>query len=117
MRPISAQMMMKIEDRADQEGRGSVWRACLAVGRSCDHAGLEGMVMEMAIGYCNGLGATNLNHLERLCAENLPGAKGEFREALVALKNAVEMAPKNTKRRAVDNRQELWVRLDRLLDQ
>lgn len=108
--------MMEIEDRADRDGKGSVWRACLAVSRCDESTTLGDVVMQIAISYCNG-DNTALKQLGRIYADNLQGAHGEFKEALKALKNAIDMAPNKSQHLAIDDRQELWVRLERLLDQ
>jgi hypothetical protein len=113
MKSQNPRMFENIEQQADAKGRGSIWRACLAIQRSAENKALGDLAVELAYGYCAGKNS-NLNHLKTIVKDHLEGSKGEFHEALIALKNAVDLAPKkkNTK---VDARQELWLRLNRLI--
>ena len=90
MRIRNAVMIYQIEDKADKVGRGSVWRACLAIQRSCENEALGDLVSELAYGYCMGRDS-NLNHLKQICADN-KDSDGEFRQAIVALENAIDIA-------------------------
>jgi hypothetical protein len=101
-----------IEEQADAEGRGSIWRACLAVQRSAENKALGNLTIELGYGYCSGKNS-NINHLKTIVKDHLEGSKEEFHEALVALKNAIDLVPK--KNAKVDARQELWLRLNRLI--
>jgi hypothetical protein len=107
--------MGQIEERADKQDRGSVWRACLAIQRSCENDALGKLVVELGYGYC--MGRDTLKHLKGICDDHLHDSKGEFHQAVQALQNAVEMAPKEKKviRSNVDQREGLWFRLDRLV--
>lgn len=105
-------MFEHIEEQADQQGRGSIWRACLAIQRSSSNKALGDLAVELAYGYCAGKNS-NLEHLRDIVQDHLQDSDGEFYEAMVALKNAIELAPKK-KRAKIDARQELWLRLERL---
>ena len=109
----NAIMMGQVEDRADKEDRGSVWRACLAIQRSCENEALGKLVTELGYGYCGG--RNTLKHLQRVCDDHLNSSDGEFHQALLALENAIEMAPKKVIQSNVDQREGLWFRLDRLV--
>jgi len=115
MKITNAVMMGQIEDRADQEERGSVWRACLAIQRSCENEALGDLITELGYGYC--MGRNTLDHLREICSDQLPGSRDEFQQALIALKNAVEMAPKENRiiQSNISQREGLWLRLDRLV--
>jgi hypothetical protein len=84
----------------------------LAIQRSTDNKALGDLVIELGYGYCSGK-HSNLNHLKTIVKDHLEGSKGEFHEALMALKNAVDLAPKKASAK-VDARQDLWLRLERL---
>lgn len=115
MRILNASTMGQIEERADEMGKGSVWRACLAIQRSCGNDALGSLMQELAYGYCMGRDGA-LRDLDSICKDN-QNATGEFKEAVQALKNAIEMAPKTkTVRSHVDDREELWLRLDRVIN-
>ncbi len=105
-----------IENQADEKGRGSVFRACLAIQRSSNKEDLGSKAFELGYGYV--VGSDTLKQLEALVNENFPKAEGEFKQALQALKNALEDAPpvkKKTKSK-IDERQDLWLRLERLVN-
>lgn len=115
MRILNASTMGQIEERADEMGKGSIWRACLAIQRSCGNDALGSLIHELAYGYCMGRDGV-LVDLENICKDN-QDATGEFKEAVQALKNAIEMAPKTkTVRSSVDDREGLWLRLDRVIN-
>lgn len=90
---MDSKYLIQTETMADQKGTGSVWRACLAVQRSCDNPGLGNLVMELGYGHCAGRNV--LGHLENIYQDQFPGSIGEFREALKALKNAIELSKKD----------------------
>lgn len=103
-----------IEENADKSGKGSLWRACLGFQRSCPNKNLGNAVLSLAHKYCTHQNQLPiLKQLEGICNTHLDSSKEEFHEAVQALKNAIEMAPK--KKSKVDERQELWLRLDRLI--
>jgi len=105
----------QIEDHADKQDRGSIWRACLAIQRSCENKGLGNLVAELGYNYCTGRNI--LKHLKQICTDHLKDSKGEFHQAVIALKNAIDMAPKanKTAQSNINQREELWLRLDRLI--
>jgi hypothetical protein len=113
MKFTNAITISQIENRADTEGRGSIWRACLAVERSCNNEVLGDAVSELGLRYC--LGQNILKRLQGICSKHMNESEGEFREALRALENAIEMAPKGKSALGVDEREDLWIRLNRLI--
>lgn len=74
---------------ADKNGKGSVFRACIAFQRSCNNEELGDKVVEL--GYKYVLGQDVVSKLENICIEH-EDSTGEFREAVRALRNATEMA-------------------------
>ena len=115
MKFTNAIMMGQIEDRADKQDRGSMWRACLAIQRSCGNEALGKLVTELGYRYCMGTDTTK--HLKEICSDHLHDSDGEFHQALRALENAIKMAPKGKKviRSNINQREGLWLRLDRLV--
>jgi hypothetical protein len=101
-----------IEQQADADDRGSIWRACLAVQRSTDDKNLGNFVIELACGYCFGKNS-NLEYLNTIVRDHFDDTEGEFHEAIYALKNAIELAP-NKITQKIDTRKDLWLRLERL---
>lgn len=116
MKIQNPQIVGHIERQADEKGRGSVFRACLAIQRSTDKEDLGSKAFELGYGYVSG--TDTLKQLKALADEYFPKAEGEFKQALQALNNALEDAPpikKGTKSK-VDERQDLWIRLERLVN-
>lgn len=116
MKLQNPQVVGHIENQGDSNGRGSVFRACLAVQRSSEDENLGSKAFELGYGYVVGL--DTLQQLKALVQENTPKANGEFEQALQALKNALEDAPpiKTKSKSKLDERQELWVRLERQIN-
>lgn len=119
MKIQNAKTIGDIENQADSKGRGSVFRACLAIQRSgTDEIGSK--VFELGYSYVAGM--DTLKQLKAVVTETLPKANllgsSEFEQALQALKNALEDAPsiKKGQKSKVDERQDLWLRLERLVN-
>lgn len=101
-----------IEKEADQKGRGSVFRACLAVFRSCPNKNLGILIMELGYKYAVGISTAILQPLSNICNSHInANQEGEFHEALKALRNAIEIAPKPLSKK--EQTQELWQKLER----
>jgi hypothetical protein len=103
-----------IEDQGDKIGRGSVFRACLAIQRSSDNEELGSNAFNLGYNYVSGI--DTLKQLKALVTEYLPNASAEFEQALIALRNALEDAPSIKPKSKVDERKELWNRLNRRIN-
>ena len=90
---MDSKFLIQTETAADKNGTGSIWRACLAIQRSCGNPGLGNLVLELGYGHCAGRAV--LGHLENIYRDQVPGATGEFMEALKALKNAIMLSKKD----------------------
>jgi hypothetical protein len=77
-----------IEEKADKDGKGSVWRACLAVQRSSKNKELGEAVLKLGYGYCLGK-KSNIQKLNKVVNILFDNSSEEFREALRALRNAI----------------------------
>jgi hypothetical protein len=80
-----------IENQADSKGRGSVFRACLAIQRSSSTEEIGSKAFELGYNYVAGI--DTIKQLKALVDEVFPKSEGEFKQALQALKNALEDAP------------------------
>ena len=109
MEAINPHQIGNCEDHADKNGTGSVFRACLAIQRACPNKSLGNLVMEL--GHSFRTGRDIKKHLETICEDHFRDASGEFREALQALKNALELDQNS----GVEDREDLWFRLERLI--
>lgn len=81
-------IMAIIETKADREGTGSIWRGCLAIKRSCENKALGNLVLQIGYQYCSG--QHGLQYLESFCIDHA-NSPGEFGQAVIALRNAIEM--------------------------
>lgn len=105
-------IMSQIEDQADSQGKGSVWRACLAISRSSKNKALSGLIMELAYSYCTG--RNTIKHLHNICNDHINETEGEEHQGFIALQNAISDIPmKNVS--DLEDRKGLWLRLDRLV--
>lgn len=115
MKIRNAKTIGDIENQADSKGRGSVFRACLAIQRSgTDEIGSKAF----ELGYNYVAGIDTIKQLKAVVDEVFPKSEGEFKQALQALKNALEDAPsiKKGQKSKVDERQDLWLRLERRIN-
>jgi hypothetical protein len=82
---MSIKTLDKIEEMADKEGKGSIFRSCLAYSRSCPEKIKGNRALSLGIIFV--IYKQNIiNELEELC--NLNGSE-EFLEAIKAMKNAI----------------------------
>lgn len=79
--------LMLIEKNADKIGRGSIFRACLAIKRSCkDNPKFGEKVLNLGIEYC--LGTKDLTELINISNNNTEH-EGILKESFHALQNAI----------------------------
>jgi len=78
-----------LEAMADKTGKGSLFRACIAFQRSCSSEEIGDKIV--GLGYSYILGKDVIQQIDSICSEN-ESSTGEFREAVRALRNAIEMA-------------------------
>lgn len=77
-----------LEATADKIGKGSVFRACIAFQRSCPSEEVGNKMLELGYKYLMGKGV--LSEMQNICIK-YEDSNGEFREAIRALQNSIEM--------------------------
>ena len=77
-----------VEAIAEKRNKGSVFRGCLAFQRSCNNS-MGDVIISLGFRYV--MGQQTLLNIEQICNRFEEDASGEFKEAIFALKNAIEI--------------------------